>query len=284
MNRRTYKNHGGVTFKTIIRKYTPKKGSKKIGNIPNTPNTPTRIIHRTSTNRIRPISYRIRSKSHSIRPISHRTIHRSIMHYPLRNSTSKNPTVDKIIKKARDIFGSTPDKTIPYDLIGYCGLSQSSIYHAARMYNISDDNIIRLNVATFVEGATHAFDIIHIQETDTYYICDLSFSQFVFSEDELRTLALKQLRFNSYTKLNSASLELFFRQSARFGKRFTLNNRTPIPRRLVYKEPYTPYNIIEEITNFEKLRMDGKEDELDHTAEELNVAKHSIRNNMFPNL
>ena len=94
-------------------------------------------------------------------------------------------SIEEIISKARNIFDKfdTEQKHKKHRACykGSCGLSQSCINYAAKLYGVPDE-CIKLCHGSILVGITHAFVILIL---DKFYLCDLSFGQFICEEEDI---------------------------------------------------------------------------------------------------
>jgi hypothetical protein len=129
----------------------------------------------------------------------------------------------------------------PYGYMGVCGISQSSIYCACLKYKIAPKNIKLFNIATFViSGGRHAFVMVKINID--WYLCDLSFKQFIFNEDEVEQLSfnMRELYDNHYIILPSDNINKTTERLKEFFRYATRNvisgEQTEIPATLEYED------------------------------------------------
>lgn len=154
------------------------------------------------------------------------------------------PIIDTIISDALTFFKRRVNNNQsyhPYGYAGLCGTSQSAIYWSCIKNGIHPDNIKLLNVGTFVPAAAHAFAIIRIN--GEWYICDLSFKQFIFNDEEVEDLSsdLDQLYRKYYVLLTKSTILNYFKYCARQTANYIQTN---IPNTLQYRNITTTNNSI----------------------------------------
>lgn len=127
----------------------------------------------------------------------------------------------------------------PYGYMGVCGISQSSIYCACLKHKIAPKNIKLFNIATFVtSGGRHAFVMVKID--NDWYLCDLSFKQFIYNQDEVEQLSsnMRKLYDNHYIILPSDNMSKTTERLKEFFRYATRNvisyEQTEIPATLEY--------------------------------------------------
>ena len=145
------------------------------------------------------------------------------------------PIIDTIISDALTFFKrrvNNNQSEHPYGYAGLCGTSQSAIYWSCIKNGIHPNNIKLLNVGTFVPSAAHAFAIIRINSE--WYICDLSFKQFIFNDEEVEDLSsdLDQLYRKYYVLLTKSVILKYFKYCSRQTANYIQTN---IPNTLQYR-------------------------------------------------
>jgi hypothetical protein len=154
------------------------------------------------------------------------------------------PIIDTIITDALTFFKrrvNNNQSEHPYGYAGLCGTSQSAIYWSSIKNGIHPNNIKLLNAGTFVLGAVHAFAIIKIK--NEWYICDLSFKQFIFNDEEVEQLSsdLDQLYRKYYVLLTKSTIINYFKYCTRQTANYI---KTNIPNTLQYIKITTTNNSI----------------------------------------
>ncbi len=86
-------------------------------------------------------------------------------------------SIQNIIGRAREMYKTfDPTQECNASHVGACGFSQCCIHYSAKLYGVPEDCIKLCNGAWIIDGAHHTFVILIL---DKFYLCDLSFAQFV---------------------------------------------------------------------------------------------------------
>lgn len=91
-------------------------------------------------------------------------------------------SIEEIIDRAKEmykLFDSTRECNASH--VGACGLSQCCINYSAKIYGVPQECIKLCKAHSILEGISHAFVILIL---DKFYLCDLSFKQFICEEDD----------------------------------------------------------------------------------------------------
>ena len=134
----------------------------------------------------------------------------------MSNIVIKHFDIEKIIKTSRDIYNiirpidNIYEDRKPSELCGACCLGRSVLYWSAKLYGVPPECVRLLNSAYFVKGASHGFVLLIL---DKIYLCDLTFSQFVKSDDELGNLI--RLYKKGYTEISESVIINFLCYTSR---------------------------------------------------------------------
>jgi len=92
--------------------------------------------------------------------------------------------IDDIIKRSKEMFAyQCKGEPSPKNYVAACGYSQSCIYYSAILKGVPKECIKLCHGSEILTGITHGFVILVL---DQLYLCDLSFSQFICEESDIK--------------------------------------------------------------------------------------------------
>ena len=91
-------------------------------------------------------------------------------------------SIEQIIGRAKEMYKLfDPRLECNAAHVGACGFSQCCINYSAKIYGVPQECIKLCKAHSILEGISHAFVILIL---DKFYLCDLSFKQFICEEDD----------------------------------------------------------------------------------------------------
>ena len=94
------------------------------------------------------------------------------------------PIIDRAINMFERMSGYSSEILERHSrcFMGACGLSQACIYYAAKLAGVQEECIKLCQGSSIINGISHTFVILIL---DKFYLCDLSFRQFICSKTDI---------------------------------------------------------------------------------------------------